>query len=849
MNPGSNFEILVPTQDKIMQLVSELSISPLLARLLINRGIREISDAKLFLNGTLDDMYDPMGMGDMPRAIDIIMEHLNKGDKILIHGDYDADGVTSTAIMIKALSRLGGTIEYYIPDRFDEGYGFSEDAVRAATTLGVKLIITVDCGTSNHEIVTLAHKEGIRVIITDHHEVSHGSPPADAFVNLKKPGETYPFRELSGAGVAFKVIQGIYQKLGRSDWKDFVDLAAVGTIADVVPLRGENRLIAREGLEKLATRTHPGITQLLEITNVTRKALSPWDISFIIAPKINAAGRLDDATVALKFLMENDVEKARELALKLCKMNEQRQQVENTIKEEIERMINEDPNMLAQPVWVLGSRNWHQGVIGIVASRFSQSHKRPVYLISIDAAGVGRGSARSEDNYDVYKALTSAHDILVHFGGHRLAGGFNIPESNIPILKERVSNPIFFSPGRRPIQVDAELEQSQISLETARILEALAPFGEGNPKPLFLSRNMKIQSIALVGNQEQHLKVWVSTPTGDVKGIAFNKGNTKGNILQNQLYYDMLFNLDVDTWNNTEEPSLKIQEIIPPDKECMRIVSGLEEVAIKCDEPDNCDDNFMSWVTVDSRRVINRRRYIKNLNDFKKRSLILTRNRRQMEVLTENLKQEGVHNIELLNNNKTPSKVKDPFISISPYEYFRGNSEVSSYQEVVLYHPPFLWDHFYPGIFKSDSLKRVHLLFTEADIKREETNQEILAPDRRRLLKIYNQIKKLSGTPGEPFRIQPAQLVLSINNDKIHVITIQIALKIFNEIGLLDYTEDEQGILIKLMRTQKKELEESTTFHNQMQKKMVFYQLKDLYMKPFLHEFTLNLKDVLQSQK
>jgi single-stranded-DNA-specific exonuclease len=837
-----NYQFEISNPDPVLtdKLAGELGISQLLAKLLVVRGFTNAADAELFLYGTLNNLHDSMEMGDLPKAVDIILEHINNNEKILVHGDYDADGITSTAIILKAFSQIGVDMEYYVPDRFDDGYGFAEDAVKKAVNTGVKLIITVDCGSSNPEIVKIAHDSGLKVIITDHHEVPEQGTGADAFINLKKPGETYSFRELSGAGVAFKLVQAIYKKLNRDDWTDFLDLAAVGTIADVVPLIDENRIIVKEGIKLLGKRKHVGIAKLLELTNVTRDELSPWDVSFIIAPKINAAGRIGDATKALKFLMEENPEEALRQAQELCSLNEQRQQLENVIKEDIENMINTSPEMLTQPVWVLGSRKWHQGVIGIVASRFCQNFKRPVFLISIDENGTGRGSSRCSENYSVYEALGTASDLLTHYGGHRLAGGFSIPEENIDKFRERVNNPELFKATNRFQVVDCVLSPEQINLATAEEVEALAPYGEGNPKPVFLTRQLKIQSLTLVGPRESHLKLWVSTGYGDVKAIAFGKGAIKDRILNKELYYDLIYNLDADTWNNTKETSMKIQNIIEPDRECYRIISGLEDAGI-CSPEEKPDENkLFNWSMVDARNIINRRNYIKKLYNNGKRSLILTRYRKHAEVLMENLRQEGVECI-----TDITADCNGTAVTVLPYDSAREKTDV---EEVILYHPPYLWNNFVPELFKSPDLRRVHFLINSSEIEKEEKNQETLSPDRETLLRIFVYLQKIAGT-GELTRIEPAQIARSFKNPYVQTITIKIALKIFSEIDLVEVVENKGEVSVRINKQERRELEESPTFQKQSRKKTVFLELKELYTKPSLNELTCSISQVLQERQ
>ena len=837
------YEILNPPEEKVKSLSKSLKLTPIVAKILINRGIETPEEAEKFLSGGVEALYPPYMIDDMEKAVGIILDNIDEGNKILIHGDYDADGVTSTSILIKALERIGGQPGYYIPDRFDEGYGFSADAINKAVEEGFSLIITVDCGSSNHEEVAMAKEKGLQIIITDHHEVPEIFPKADAFINTKKPGDNYPFKDLSGAGVALKLVSALYSELGRDDWVDFLDLAAIGTVADVVPLIGENRILVRAGLELINRVKRPGIASLLKIANWRRKSLIPWDISFIIAPKINAAGRLDDATVALKFLLEENPEEAAKLAEQLVSLNEERQRVEQSIKEKIEKMINETPDLLTQPVWVFGSQGWHQGVIGIVASRFADAFKRPVYLISIDSDGMGRGSARCAENYNIYEALDSSKDLLQHYGGHRLAGGFSLDAANIDEFRKRVSAPDLFSDVSKHIRIDAQLSPDEISLSLAHDIERLSPFGEGNAKPLFISRRIKFQSVTPVGATNQHLKVWV-TPgknyPSDLKGIFFGKGSLASEIRPNDLFYDILYNLDIDEWNNQEELSLKIFEIVTPDNDCLRILQGIEEIAINIPSDEEDGSQVSPLRIVDARGVIDRRKYIRKLSLSGGRVLILTRNKQQLTVLMKNLKREGVYceNLQDLRSENANGKL----MCISSIDKIENRT---TFTDVLFYHPPYYLSHFQNEIYACKHGVRVHLLFGDEDVAREDANQQILAPTRETLLKIFAYLKKNQDKEGKIGSITLEDVARKMANPDIKAITVRIALKIFHDINLLNHREERNTFHIELLENRNCNLDDSSTFQFYTKMKQEFLKIKDMLMSSSLDDFKRVLSNII----
>ncbi|MCS7263310.1 MAG: single-stranded-DNA-specific exonuclease RecJ [Armatimonadetes bacterium] len=479
------------------KLSSQLRLSTLLAKVLCARGINSLQAARLFLLGTGKDLPDPKSLPGVSKAASILVEAVKKGVPILVHGDYDADGISATAILSTTLARLGGKVTWFVPNRHQDGYGVSQRAIQMAKQKGIKLLVTLDCGMNAQKTLQLAKDYGMTVIVVDHHEPSEEMPPADAIVNPKLPNQVYSFRELCAGALALKVAQATAELMGRqvsvSDLP--VELAAIATSADVVPLIGENRLIVREGLKTLKSARHIGLKALMEIARVEIASLRSFHLSFILAPRINAVGRMDDPKPALKLLLTTNWNEAYELATRLDEENRKRQKEEDmTLKMAVE-MIESELDLSKERVIVLASPEWHHGVIGIVAARLVELYSRPVFLIAIKG-NVGKGSARTVENFPVHDALVACKPILISGGGHKAAGGFTIPCENIPAFRDHLNTLaeawLKDEDLIRRVRVDAVVTAEEVNLRTVKELEALEPTGYGNPKPVFMLHNAKL---------------------------------------------------------------------------------------------------------------------------------------------------------------------------------------------------------------------------------------------------------------------------------------------------------------------------------------------------------------------
>lgn len=506
---------------EIARLSRAAGVSPLTARLLLNRGITTREAAQEFLQpAAWQQLADPYALKNMGKSVARIAAAIERHEKIVIYGDYDVDGITSTAILYKALRFYQADVHYYIPER-EEGYGLNQQALSLLRDEGAQLLVTVDCGIS--AVTEVAAFHGVMdIIITDHHEPPAVLPSAYAIINPKQPACRYPEKQLAGVGVAFKLVQALAVHFGYGDPREYIDLAAIGTIADIVSLTGENRALVKLGLTQLAQTTHLGLAVLLDVCSIKTNAIDPEKIGFVIGPRLNAAGRMASPRQALRLLLSENADEAREIATALDALNKERQLLEQQILVAAEQQIGVDPG----PVIVVQGP-WQHGVIGIVASRLVEKFYRPVVIISTLAEN-GRGSCRSIPGFNMYEALTACQEVLLGFGGHSQAAGLSIVLDQIPTLAARLAQyakhclaPDDYIP---IVTVDAVIAVDQIQPQIVAELTALAPFGMGNPAPVLACRHITVDQVVTMGQQQQHLKLRVSSETACTTIVAWKQG-------------------------------------------------------------------------------------------------------------------------------------------------------------------------------------------------------------------------------------------------------------------------------------------------------------------------------------
>jgi len=556
----------VQNQEKILKLSSEVNIPKAIAKVLVARGIDTREKMEKFFNPSLNDLYDPFLMEDMDKAVDRIQRALLNKEKILIYGDYDVDGTTGASMLYLFLKELGANVEVYIPDRFKEGYGISKVGIQRAYEKGASIMIAVDCGITAINEVKFAKNFGIDVIICDHHEPGDVIPDAYAVLDPLKETCQYPFKYLSGCGVAFKLIQALQKKLNVDiDPYQYLDFVAVAASADVVPLVDENRILVKYGLD-LLNSSNPRVSflALLEKAGLKGKKINTWHIGFIIGPRINAVGRLGDATRAVEFLISNDYSSASIWAEELDRENERRQALDRTAFEEAVNMIESNGIFEKDKVFVLYNEKWHQGVIGIVASKIVEKYYRPTILLTY-ADGVLKGSARSIPNFDIYHALKKCEEMLIQFGGHKHAAGMilhpeKLDDFKIAINKfadEIVNDEMLV----REINIDAMVDINEVSesiYEYWRLLKNFEPYGPGNPEPVFLAPNVSISDVKTFGNN--HLKFKIKSNGVTVDAVGYGLGDLYGEFSGRERA-SVVFTFDEGNWNGQQVIQFKVKDL------------------------------------------------------------------------------------------------------------------------------------------------------------------------------------------------------------------------------------------------------------------------------------------------
>ena len=545
--------------EKVEELVKKRHITNLLASILVNRGIIDGEKINVFLNPTRKDFYNPFLMPDMEIAVKRIVKAIENKEKIMIYGDYDADGITSITVLKKYLNEIGLKTGEYIPNRLNEGYGLNKDAISKIYNDGYKLMITVDCGISGLEEVDYANSLGMEIIITDHHEPAEKLPEAIAVIDAKRKDNKYPFNQLAGVGVVFKLIQAISTelKLEEKEYLKYLDLVCIGTISDIVPLVDENRVIAKLGLKLIEKTKNIGLKTLLNIADL--KKIDSNAISFGVAPRINACGRMGFQEEALQLFLTEDSGEATKIAKRLVQFNQERQAKEKQIFEEVIEKIEKDDK--DKKCIVLAEENWHHGVIGIVASKITEIYYKPSILICLEG-DKGKGSGRSVPGFDLYTALTKCSDYIEKFGGHSMAIGITIKKENFEKLKEAIekyaqeSNISDIMP---IINIDKEINLKNINIEEVKSLELLEPFGEGNKMPLFLLRNLKIDSIRSLSGGKR-LKLTLKQDNNIVDAIGFNMGDlSKEYLLGDKV--DVVGTIEINSFGNKENIQINLKDI------------------------------------------------------------------------------------------------------------------------------------------------------------------------------------------------------------------------------------------------------------------------------------------------
>lgn len=548
-------------EDIVQDIAAKFGISEVLARILVNREITKEEDVKVFLEPTRNDFYDPLLLPDMKKAVDRIIKAIETKEKVVIFGDYDVDGITSVTVLKKFLKERGLETGYYIPNRLEEGYGLNQNAIEKIKEEKYTLMITVDCGISSINEIEECNKLGIQTIITDHHEQAEKIPNAYAVVDAKRKDNQYPFRELAGVGVVFKLIQAISKELGLEDkeYLKYLDIVAIGTISDIVPLVDENRVIAKLGLRLIEITRNIGLKELINTLGYSK--IDSNTISFGVAPRINACGRMGHQEEALKLFLTDNIVEAKDITRNLNKYNTERQEKEKEIlRQALEELKNED--LENKSTIVLGGDNWYHGVIGIVASKITESFFKPTILIDFED-GEGKGSGRSIPGFDLHEALNYSSEHLEKFGGHAMAVGLTIKKEEFENFKSKfeeiakIKNVKQIQP---IIKIDSQITRKDFNFETIKEIKKLEPFGEKNERPKFLYKNLKINSIRAL-SEGKHLKLTLKDDNFMIDAIGFNLGSLASEFLIGDKV-DVVGTLEENNYNGMEKIQINIKDIM-----------------------------------------------------------------------------------------------------------------------------------------------------------------------------------------------------------------------------------------------------------------------------------------------
>jgi len=775
-------------QNIVEEISEKFKISPLIAGIIVNRNMTTSEEIQAYLKKDISSIHDPYLMKDMQKAVDRIREAINNQEKITIYGDYDVDGVTSTSIMVRYLTGCGANVDYYIPDRIDEGYGINKDALTKIKESGTTLIITVDSGITAVEEVQYATRLGLDVIITDHHECKEQVPVANAVINPKQKDCSYPFKDLAGVGVAFKLIQALEGIEHIEDLLDrYCDIVCLGTVADVVPLVGENRTIVYRGLQQMANTTSVGLNAILKVAGLDRKKITTGTVGFVIAPRINAAGRIGSALRAVELFLTDDELVAEQIAVELNEENKNRQATEASILSQAMQLMEKDYDMERQKVIVLAHEHWHHGVIGIVASRITDKFYRPSILISVDG-DEGKGSGRSIEGFNLFEALMQCSQYLTKFGGHELAAGLSIPQKSIQQFRNEINRiadeKLHQEDLIPPVYIDFVVDTRHLTLEHIKQLDILEPFGMGNPAPVFAFCNVKILDIRSVGD-DKHLKLSLKKDDVFVDAIGFNMGDYAKEFIQGDRV-DIACSLEVNSYNGREKPQLIIKDIKITDEQAM---SYNYYKTFFIDEKSGIIDN--NKCVVQKANTLTLQKHIKagekclilvntlkgvyNIKSFIKMSLLDEKNCRY-------------HYNEIIKSSQID-------ILINPKQ---NGFDAAQYDYVYLYDPCFSIKQFYEFVASRNNL---YILF---DLHQFEWCQQVLdgiIPERKHFVMVYQYVKSrcLDNHYNDDIDLFVRRIAISYNCP-FNIRMLENVLEIFEELGLFKVMKKQNELNICLCK-------------------------------------------------
>lgn len=798
----NNF-LKVAENDSIVidELSKALNISKVTSKVMANRGIVDINKAMDFISSDIHSFNNPFLLKDMDIAADRIIHAIHRNENIWIYGDYDVDGVTSTSILIIFLRSLCKNIEFYIPDRMSEGYGLNSNAIDFIKDKKGQLIISVDCGIQSFEVAEYCKNLGIDLIITDHHACGEKLPDAIAVINPNRMDNEYPFTKLAGVGVALKLIQALASKLNLTvEYEEILPIVAIGTVADVVSLTGENRIIVKNGLKMIKHSDNQGIKALLEVTGLVNKEVTSGHIGFVIGPRINATGRIGMAKYAVQLFTTNNYEEAHSLAKMLNEENIKRQNIETEILIEAEEIIKKEIDLEKEKIIVIASENWHNGVIGIVSSRITEKYHRPSILISIEG-NEGRGSARSISTFNMYENLNRCKELFVKFGGHSQAAGITIEKGNIDELRKRINNiadEILDDTDLIPETiVDAIIDYDEISLESVYELKSLEPFGMDNPSPSFLFEGSSIKAIRPVGKDGKHLKLTMEKNGQSIECIGFNFGKYL-NVLEVGQHIDLVASLDINDYLGQQSVQFLIKNIISSYSEMLsKSEDYMNSLLSRIEEPDKGLEVEINSLPIKYLTEVERIDYTINSIKGNNNMLLIINNIFNLSSLLDAMQYEGrdfIKKIDIAYNALVGYKSCD--IIINP---IIDNLNMGRYEKIVVYDMCFTYSYFM-DIINLIKHKDIQVLIVRNDFLNNLCLIEDIMPKIDDIRLIY---KTFISRKEEYLRIEIDKYLdsltykIGVRINRFKLITI---LTILKNAELLDYCIIDSFLNIKMLR-------------------------------------------------
>jgi len=824
---------------KVEELAEKLNISKATAKILLNRGLEDIDRASKFIRASLEDLYDPFLLKDMDKAVERIGSAIDKGQGIWIYGDYDVDGVSSTSILVKYFRSIGYPANYYIPNRIEEGYGINPDAIQEIHNKGGGLIITVDCGITSVKEVALANSLGIDMIITDHHECQGQLPEAYAIINPKQEDCQYPYEMLCGCGIAFKLIQALTPaNVFKKQLYDYIDIVALATIADIVPLVDENRILVKNGLLAMQQTNNIGLHALIQVSGLKGKKLSAGQVGFTIAPRINAAGRIGDADGAVRLLTAEDFEEAMELAELLDKENKHRQQIEADIHQQALDLLENDKSYNKDNFLVLYKEDWHHGVIGIVASRIVEKYYRPVVILSVEG-DEAKGSARSIPGFNLFEALHQCKDLFIKFGGHEQAAGLSLKVENIAAFRRKINEIINSTLTEEDfipeISFDGQLKLKELNYDLLNELERLEPYGMGNPGPKFINRLIKPMYPKTMGVEGKHLRLTLQQKEHRMEAIAFNLGGLNDDLADAE-GIDIVYSPEINEYNGNRRIQLNIKDLkiirnSKLDKHCFSScyyealqLSDYITAAVEV----NCP--FSEVIVTEDKDIV----LLKQLRENSPSLIVVNTIYQAIRLLSLSGIQQKKHRIKYrygFNELSVSTCISQVDIIINPNI---DKIDFRRYNKIILYDLFFSAKDFSQFIKLTD-LHKTLVLYEPGD---EGANEEVLnniVPTREILVILY---KFLMNTNNDR-KVYTIKELLEVLKEKIELpnsALINHALDIFMEGKLLSYNKQGPNYEIQINRSKGKiNLEELRSYQNAQRALDSFRsfqkQLVQLYMR------------------